>query len=95
MTPQTLYRFDLSEIPSIDLTCKQCKSVFKITLPRPNLSPTMACMGCGLAFWYEGNSIYPLVQAMIRNLGSYVDRESDQTFTIGFSLVSPSPASSR
>jgi hypothetical protein len=55
----------------------------------------MACMGCGLAFWYEGNSIYPLVQAMIRNLGSYVDRESDQTFTIGFSLVSPSPASSR
>jgi hypothetical protein len=91
MTPQYLYRFELNEIPSIDLTCKQCKSVIRLTLPSPNLNSNLQCIGCGKAFWYEGNSIYPLVQALIRNLGLYLEKEQDQSFTVGFSLVSPAP----
>ena len=89
MTPQHLYRFELNEIPSVDLTCNQCSSVIRFTLPKNNLPPNMLCAGCGAVFWYEGNTIYPAVQGLIRGLGSYLDREQDQNFKISFSLVSP------
>jgi hypothetical protein len=89
MTPQKLYRFGLNEIPSIDINCKTCHSVIRITIPHNNLAPNLNCAGCGTVFWYEGNTIYPLMQGLLRTLGGYIEREADQKFTVGFSLVYP------
>jgi hypothetical protein len=89
MSPQYLYHFELSEIPALEISCNQCKSVIRLTFPQNNLAQTLQCVGCGSLFWVPGNQIHQTMLGLIRTLGAYREQEKAQNFTVGFSLVSP------
>ncbi len=86
MTAQTITRFDLLEISSVEITC-ECGSVVKIPLPKLNLADQLQCAGCNLPLWDHRDSPIRLhAQALVRALSEW-QKNRYKKFGLGFSLV--------
>jgi hypothetical protein len=88
MTPQQLIRFDLNEIPALEVRCK-CGAVISLPLPSRPLRERVACAGCNEMLWLgrpENDKTFLLLQNLIQSMSSWRESQPSQ-FTVGFSIV--------
>jgi len=89
MTPQQIIRFDLNEIPALEVRCK-CGAVISLPLTTRILRERLACAGCNEMLWLgrtEQDKIFLLLQNLISALSMWRELQPSQ-FSVGFSLVS-------
>lgn len=89
MTPQSVWKFDLNEIPALEVRCK-CGAVISLPLSAANLRERLACAGCNETLWgteAEQDKTYLVLKSLIRSLSVWKDVQTKQ-FSVGFSLVS-------
>lgn len=85
MTPQTVIHIDLTEIPSLEITCNACGSVIAVNLPKDNLLHEAKCVGCDTLLWeYQGAS-HTAINGLMRTLSDW-KKAKGMPFTVGFSL---------
>jgi hypothetical protein len=90
MTAQKSIQIALDEISAIDLTCKHCGSVIRMTLPKVSLSPAFYCVGCNTQLWlHESDAAYTNLLNVLRVLSRYKEIADLSKFKVGFSLISP------
>ena len=91
MTPQQIVRFDLREIPSLEVRCK-CGAVISLPLDKPtSLREHLACAGCNETLWkgrMEQDKVFFHLQNLVSAVSLWKEIQPDK-FTVGFSLVSP------
>ena len=87
MVPMNIEHTDFQEIPAIDITCKNCNSVIRLTLPKDRLTMNLACVGCNTQLWgYEDDEYYLNVLGFLKLLSRYRGHIKESKFTIGFAL---------
>ncbi len=90
MTPQNSTFIDFQEIPAIDITCKHCKSVIRLALPKVDIAKSVFCVGCNTQLWFDENQDYVNILGILRTLSRYKERASEMKFSVGFSFTSVS-----
>lgn len=89
MTPLYLMRTDFTEIPAMEITCKNCKSVTSISLPRNHISDQFQCVGCNVVLWSNGDKALPALAGLMRCLSAWKEVAGSAAFQIGFSIEMP------
>jgi RNase P subunit RPR2 len=94
MTPQHVVRFDLNEIPALEVRCK-CGAVISLPLTAPtSLRERLACAGCNETLWQgrmEDDRVFHHLQNLVSAISMWKELEPKQKFSVGFSLVGSSP----
>ena len=95
MTAQQIVRFDLNEIPALEVRCK-CGSVISLPLNKPTLlTEKLACAGCNATLWrhseMEHDKVFIYLNQLVRTLSTWREIQPKQ-FSIGFSLVDTPPS---
>jgi hypothetical protein len=90
MTSQQVTRFDLNEIPALEVRCK-CGSVISLSLKKPTmLREKLACMGCNEMLWQhsemETDRVFQYLNQLVQTLSIWREVQPKQ-FSVGFSLV--------
>lgn len=89
MTAQKSIQIALDEISAIDLTCNQCGSVIRMTLPKVTLSTAVSCIGCNTQLWlHETDPAYTNLINVLRALSRCKEIAEHSKFKVGFSLIS-------
>lgn len=89
MTPQNIMNIDFSEIPALEVTCKDCKGRILLPLPFPRqiLQKFLDCPSCGKRLWEDENDpVYVSVMGFARAL-SALKGTPFKTITLGFTLT--------
>lgn len=90
MTPQHVVRFDLNEIPALEVRCK-CGTVISLPFTGRPLRERLTCAGCNEMLWegkMEQDKIFLMLENLVRALSMW--RELQPKFSVGFSIVDTS-----
>jgi len=88
MTPQKSISIDFSEIPALEITCKDCKGrvVLPLPLPKQDLQRLLDCPSCGKRLWEDREDpTYQSVFGFARALGN-LKATPHKTISLGFTL---------
>lgn len=86
MTPKTLIRTNLTEITALEITCKNCKSVSSVAIPRDNIAEQFQCIGCNTTLWNRGDKITNALIGLMRTLSAWKGLSESAPFEMGFSI---------
>ena len=89
MTPINLIRTNFTEIAAMEITCKNCKSVSSIVIPRENISKQFQCIGCNTALWNSGGRAAIALMGLMRTLSTWKEVSEGAPFELGFSIETP------
>jgi hypothetical protein len=88
VTPQQIVRFDLNEIPALEVRCK-CGTVISLPFTGRPLRERLSCAGCNEMLWgteMENDKVFTLLQNLVRAFSMWKEVQPKQ-FSVGFSLV--------
>jgi len=86
MTPKNLLRIDFTEIPALEITCKNCKSVSSISIPRVNVMEQFQCIGCNTTLWNRGEQNTNALLGLLRTLSAWKELSEKAPFEMSASI---------
>jgi len=86
MTPKNVVRTNFTEINSLEITCKNCKSISSIPIPRENLTEHVQCLGCNTTLWNRGDKNTNALIGLMRTLSAWKGLSESAPFEMSFSI---------